>query len=393
MKVLFIDDDGFMLKALMRTAKRLRPHWLIACCEHPEQWLEANSGANQPDIIICDYLMPTLGGDQVLLQASAEIPAAVRVLLTGDTSEQVVSQISAFSHHIMAKPFSEKDLNSLFTVVERLHQLPFDVECREHLGRIRGLPVQSDILKQLNTLLANEATNLSDIAGLLSHEPVLSAKVLQLANSAFLGFSRSCTTIHEGVIRLGAKLVEAVVSMHVVDDAFRQSIPEKLHQSLSDWAFKHAVLSADLAKKAGFLRAEQEQIFSAAIFGAIGRLIVISQNLNEVPRDRDSALLMSAARTIQSGFDDSTIASVYMLTLWGYDADLCNVLLWQDTPTAEANTFEHMSFILFLVKQFLLSNNKDQFDKLHSFIKDVLLSNAFKDMVETEYGKTIQHAH
>ncbi|WP_333609310.1 HDOD domain-containing protein [Arsukibacterium sp.] len=251
---------------------------------------------------------------------------------------------------------------------------------------IKGLPVQSAISQQLRALLASETTDLSDIADLLAHEPVLSAKVLQLANSAFLGFSRSSTTIHEGVIRLGAKLVEAIVTMHSVDEVFKHRLPEILHRALTDLAFKHAALSRELAKQSGFTRTEQDQVFSAAIFSAIGRLIVISHKAPDEQREYNAALLISAARPIQKGFDDSTIVSVYMLTLWGYDSDLCNIVLWQDTPSPENNAIEKMSFILFLVKQFLLSSNKDDFDKLIHLIEEPRLSEAFIQMVHTTYA-------
>ncbi|CAM5215773.1 hypothetical protein [Alishewanella longhuensis] len=80
-RVLFIDDDAFMLKALLRTAKRLRPHWLFYGCEQAKDWVSLAEEIAPLDMIICDYQMPEINGEQVLRQATISYPAAVRVLL------------------------------------------------------------------------------------------------------------------------------------------------------------------------------------------------------------------------------------------------------------------------------------------------------------------------
>ena len=132
--VLFIDDDSFMLKALLRAAMRLRPDWHYYFSDDSANWQAALPTGVVPDLIVSDYLMPALQGNVLLTQAMALLPETVRVLMTGDTSEDVVSSVSRQAHFVLSKPFNERDFLDLFQSVEQTHRLPVSAEVREMLG-------------------------------------------------------------------------------------------------------------------------------------------------------------------------------------------------------------------------------------------------------------------
>lgn len=374
--VLFVDDDAFMLKALLRIARRLRPNWSFAGCEQPAQWQLGLQHAGHADMIICDYQMPQFNGEQILRQVRETVPAAVRVLLTGDTSEEIVSRASQFSHHILGKPFSEQSLNSLFAVVERLHRLPFTQRSRVQLGQTQGLPVLPEVVNHLRQLLRSQVPDLHAAAQLLLHEPVLAAKLLQLANSAFMGFAQPASNLHDAVIRLGARMVEAVATLHCIDQHFASSIDPLRHQHISQWAYDHAVDARKLARYAHMSASEQDLVFSAAIFSAIGRLV----ELGSAPSDAQTTLNAVDAQ-FQSGFNNATLLSVYLLTLWGHEETLCDVMLWQDVPSPEHNAVEKLSFVLFLTKQYRLHTSAEGRQKLLSIIESDVLATAFQQLL------------
>lgn len=67
--VLFVDDDSFMLRALLRLAKRLRPEWQFWTEEDGLNWAKSIPHNVNIDLIVCDYLMPDINGDSVLIEA------------------------------------------------------------------------------------------------------------------------------------------------------------------------------------------------------------------------------------------------------------------------------------------------------------------------------------
>lgn len=374
-KVLFIDDDAFMLKALLRTAKRLRPNWQFYGCEQAKDWSALAEEIAPLDMLICDYQMPELNGEQVLRQAMVSHPAAVRVLLTGDTSEDIVTRACKFSHHIVGKPFTEQHILEVFHCMERLQRLPFIAASRSKLGQLQDLPVLPDLVNQLRSVLQNPDADLTQVAVLLEHEPAIAAKLVPLANSAFMGFARPVTSIVEAVLRLGSKLVEAIVTLHSLDQQFCTKVLPATHTQITEWAFKHAIYAKKLAQYAGFSATEQDLVFSAALFSAVGRLIEhCATDSNDVAIDRPQPKL-------QAGFLNSTLISVYILTLWGHSETLCEVLLWQDTPSPEGNAVEKLSFVLFLTKQMLLSKQPAELIELQEIIESANLLAAFKQLV------------
>lgn len=393
--VLFIDDDAFMLKALLRTAKRIKPDWSIRGCDKSLHWLDSVAPDVGVDLIICDYQMPHFDGEKVLQQACECYPAALRVLLTGDISEHIVTMASRFSHHILPKPFSEANLEQLFQCVERLQQLPINRNSRERLGQIQALPVLPDMVYQLKALFAAPETGLMAVASMLEMEPILAAKLVQVANSAFMGFSRPALTIQDATVRLGARLIEAIVMLHSIDQALLGKVPHVIHYQITEQALLHGALAKKLAVYTDCSKQDQEKVFSAAIFGGIGQLIEQMQQVSELfttlkqpivndAEFQNSTLNNTLNNTLNSTLN-STLISVFMLTLWGYEAELCEVLLRQDSALPADNDNNTLSLILYLAKNLQQAKDNQAVDKLKNSIETPSLRNAFERLVAEDF--------
>lgn len=75
------------------------------------------------------------------------------------------------------------------------------------------LPSTAQVFAQINRMLDDPAVSLEDITELIRIEPVLSFRVLQLANGAFYGFRTPCSDLSEAVSRLGFREVNRLVGM------------------------------------------------------------------------------------------------------------------------------------------------------------------------------------
>ncbi|GGZ11466.1 MAG: hypothetical protein PWP74_465 [Shewanella sp.] len=350
LKVVFIDDDMLMLNALLRVAKRLRPQWDFVLCDQPSRWLEFCGDGKElsADVVVSDYVMPGINGNQILQQASHKLPTAIRVLLTADASSEVFQQLESYGHFVFSKPFREADLEHLFNCAERLQKLPFTLEDRRRVGRINQLPIMPQLVMQLRQLLADPDSDLSDCAELVVHDPVVSGKLIQSANSALLGYSRQTSSLQEAITRLGAKLTEAIITTLLIGEDIRHRLPASVHSHINDQAFIHANYCRRLAQYAGMPVAQRDMLFSAALLSAIGQLLLETLKLTsaeELPESR-------------SDFEDATLLSAYILTLWGYPQAFCQILMMQDLPTNEDSEEGKMAFILFLAKRLMLDGAK-----------------------------------
>ncbi len=75
------------------------------------------------------------------------------------------------------------------------------------------LPSTAQVFAQVNRMLDDPSASLDDITELIRIEPVLSFRVLQLANGAFYGFRTPCSDLNEAVTRLGFREVNRLVGM------------------------------------------------------------------------------------------------------------------------------------------------------------------------------------
>lgn len=339
--VLFIDDDDFMLRALLRLARRLRPDWQFFTAVDANAWRNLVSPAVKLDLVICDYLMPQLNGDKVLAEMAQLYPGAVRALLTGDTTEDVVCSASKIAHFVLSKPFNERDILQLFHSVELTHSLPVSADVRDMLGNSALLMPLPSVVKKVRDVLLNEQSEAADIVDVIQHEPLITARILQLANSAFMGFSRSTASLEEAIRRLGVKLTSAVITTIALEQAITPMLDYNKHRQINDAAFDIAVHSRFISRGLGYKQEVQEELFVAALLSAIGALITATdqwrQQYSDFYADGPAVKL-------------EVVVSAFMLTLWGYSESICQTVLWSAGPdfsSAEGNN----ALLLFLSRQ------------------------------------------
>lgn len=322
LKVMCIDDDVFMLKAIARLIRRIRPEWEIILVSEPLNWLSEWNKYNcqPPAIIISDLLMPHKCGDELLEEVKQTYPQVVRALLTGNTQENLPQKAHAYSHFVLPKPFTQEDFERLFECTERLYQMPFNNECRTKLGSLKDLPVLPNSIHRLQQTIASPTCDLQSIADTISHEPVLVARVFQIANSSYLGFRRTTDSLSEAVGRLGATLVESI-AISLLSHHANSLVSKKAHQDISEQALRVSYISRLLAKNLGYSLQDKDRVFVSSLLTAIGKLILMEEGADI--HNVDSFL------ELQQEYADYYIVTAYMLMIWGYGSEIGEIVLNQ----------------------------------------------------------------
>lgn len=84
----------------------------------------------------------------------------------------------------------------------------------------QALPVVPEVAAQLIATFEDDDVGLSDIADIVEREPVLVAKVLRQANSAYFRLLRPVGTVRDALMILGLNKVRALAIGSVVNDSF-----------------------------------------------------------------------------------------------------------------------------------------------------------------------------
>ena len=84
------------------------------------------------------------------------------------------------------------------------------------------LPVLPEVLLSLLAACEDQDCSISDIADIISRDPALSLRVLQLVNSAYYGCRHSFGGIEQAVIYLGANTVKNLAVTTSVHQVFEE---------------------------------------------------------------------------------------------------------------------------------------------------------------------------
>ena len=115
--VLCVDDEHIVLVALKdQLRKAFGDCHLIEAAESAEEGLEildelAGNGY-RPLVIISDWLMPGMKGDEFLIEAHKRFPCVVKVMLSGQVEEAAVERVRAAAtlHAFIAKPWDHDQM-------------------------------------------------------------------------------------------------------------------------------------------------------------------------------------------------------------------------------------------------------------------------------------------
>jgi putative nucleotidyltransferase with HDIG domain len=150
----------------------------------------------------------------------------------------------------------------------------------EYIDKVKVLPPAPRILVQLLSLLGQDDVDPGKIVQLITFDPVLTAKVIQVCNSATLRGAQPVQDLQEAVVRIGFNEVYRLVAAIVGEATLGGAQPGYGIAAGELW--QHSVVSAVAARLLGRWRGTDENLlFTAALLHDIGKL-VLSASLVEL---------------------------------------------------------------------------------------------------------------
>jgi putative nucleotidyltransferase with HDIG domain len=189
---------------------------------------------------------------------------------------------------------------------------------------------------QIMEEVESPSASLEHIGTIISQDPAMSAKILQLVNSPFFGLSRLVANPSQAATLLGIDIIRGLVLCIDVFSQFNSSTLDKLGISL---LWDHSIRTASYAKKiAHYENADKKTVDYAFIGGVlhdIGKL-VLADNL---PVQYYSALSTSSRKEIELYVAENDIfgtthsqIGAYLLGLWGLPQPIIEAVAFHHSP-------------------------------------------------------------
>jgi len=134
----------------------------------------------------------------------------------------------------------------------------------------QALPAIPKIAHELIDSFNNQDVSIDEIAKKLAADPVLSARLLRLANSAYYHVSRSVGTVNEAISMLGFVTVRTLVISSGLTGGYK-SMPGMDLNKFWRYSMHTAGIAGWLAKKASV---NGDQAFTVGLMHGIGQLVM-----------------------------------------------------------------------------------------------------------------------
>jgi len=115
--LLCVDDEAIVLTALKDQLRRAYgSDYVVDVAESAEEALELLDELSEQGhtvlVIVSDWLMPGMKGDEFLVQAHRRFPTVVKIMLSGHAEQSAVDRVrrEAGLHEFLAKPWNAAEL-------------------------------------------------------------------------------------------------------------------------------------------------------------------------------------------------------------------------------------------------------------------------------------------
>jgi len=337
-RILFVDDETRVLHGVRRQFMLAGHDWEIEFASSGREALDILARSSVPfDVIVTDIRMPGMDGIALLQQVKEQYPHLVRIVLTGHISRETAMRSVGLAHQFLAKPCNMEMLEATLTRAFAMRQLLASARLKQLIAQLNTLPSLPTLYNRLLREIRSPEADIKNVGQIIAQDIGMTAKILQLVNSAFFGLRRHVSNPSQAVMLLGLDTIKALVlSVHVFSQ-FRLAQPGEM--SLTQLQ-EHSLAVGTLAQKI----IEQEQpndhqmadfAFTAGLLHAVGRL-VLAANL---PADYSRALALARDNTLsiveaERLVFEATHAEVgaYLLGIWGLPDPVVEALAYHHEP-------------------------------------------------------------
>jgi HD-like signal output (HDOD) protein/CheY-like chemotaxis protein len=333
-RILFVDDEPNVLEGLRGLLRKQRKHWEMNFVTGGESALNELLAAPY-DVIVSDMRMPVMDGATLLRKVQQDYPHIVRIVLSGQTENEISRRMVHVAHQFLSKPCDGRELQQVIQHAIDLQVLLEQPALRQAVGQIGQLPVKPGLYTKLVEILENPNSSLSDAATVIEKDLATSAKMLQLVNSAFFGLPQRVGDIKTAVSYLGLEMVKTL-SLSVEMRQSQANVVPCPGFNL-DIAQDQSMLAARICRKLLPDRIQAQDAFAAAMLRDAGTLVLMARLPDQyrkiVTQARTSRRPIFEVEREVMGVSHSEIGA-YLLGIWGLPYTIVEAVAHHHAPRA-----------------------------------------------------------
>lgn len=250
-------------------------------------------------------------------------------MLSGQADEASVLRTIQVVHQFLAKPCDPDKLKEILVRSSELHDMFSNAELKALISGIDSLPSLPAIYLELQDKLKDPDSCIEDIGNIVAQDIGMTAKLLQLVNSAFFGLFQKVESPSRAVALLGIDTIKSLVlGLNIFSEAEAKS---KVLSMAELWRHSMAVgaIARKIAVEEGCDREIVDNCFLAGILHDIGKVILATKMSEKYGMACDIAknenLSLYEAENSIFGTTHS-IMGAYLIGLWGFSTEIIEAI-------------------------------------------------------------------
>jgi HD-like signal output (HDOD) protein len=337
-RILFVDDEPKVLEGLKRMLYPFRRDWDMVFVASGQEALRLLDESDF-DVLVTDVRMPQMTGIQLLSEVVSKHPQVVRMVLSGMADKEVTLPSVMLAHQYLDKPCDPKVLRDTVERAFNLRVMLANPELKQLVSRIHSLPSIPGVYTQLIQAIQLPDASAKEIGRIISQDLAMTAKILQLVNSAFFGVRRQVTSPAEAVVYLGVDTVRALaLTISVFSQFDTGEIPGFSIEALRDHGMTVATLARHIARSLHLAKSDVEDAFLGGLLHELGKLVLACNYPKEYQEVLQKAQQPGEEnRQAEIEVFGTTHAEVgaYLLWLWGLPDAITEIVAHYQHPNPE----------------------------------------------------------
>jgi len=342
-RILFVEDNPLLRQMYLMMMEAENDSWEAVAAADARQALGLMD-QSPFEVVVSDMRMPGMDGIELMGVVRQLYPGSSRILLSGLSDQSEIARSLDSTHQFLAKPFDVKALKATLSRLGNLDAYLKDKKLQALVGQMRVVPSFPSVYHEIMKELGSEDPSIERLAQIIAEDPSMTAKLLQIANSAAGGRATKAASPFEAVQFVGMSAVRSLaLSAHI----FRSFEHIKLKEFSITQLWDHTVRSGFIAQTIMQLEhaepADVEEAHIAGMLHDLGKLMLA----DSMPDRFQKALALAREQQLPSekaeleifGADHSGLAA-YLLSLWGLPVTMVEAVAFHHSPSRS----EHIEF-------------------------------------------------
>lgn len=346
-KIIFVDNDKKVIQKLKKQLYSMRFEWEMVFVRTGEDALGFMENSSV-DVVVSDLKLSKMDGVKFFDTVMELYPGTVRIVYSDNSDIALSIESVKCTHQFLLKQSNAETIKYTIERTCKLQELLKNRKLIKMVSGIINLPSLPKLYDEITKEMKSSDPSIVKVGNLIAQDISLSAKILQLVNSAYYSLPRKIIDPSQATVYLGIEIVKAIVLTNHLFSSFSDEA-ETLGFSISGmWrhSFMVGILAAEIARTESAESSEVEEALIAGMLHDIGKLILLKipgkyKELEDFVDYTGSDVVDAEYAVVKTSHAE---LGAYLLGLWGIPDSIVEIVAFHHKPsTLIENVFAVMS--------------------------------------------------